>query len=503
MCAFTFLFVCTCVHAHFRSCACTHACGPFHVFSHVGVLKPMPSFSCSMINQCHKKLCMPSSHRRRVSPFTYWRNRRHPLIPPRLRAKPRPRRPQYATRWAKVPADVVSFQGVGANCSEYMSWPLDTGKGGGSAGCVQVAESGDEQGWRKLIFTTTDERCGVAPIHAACNATSGHHCDDPSAVPLPCPAGFTCPGGVGCEGTKRPCPAGYYCPGGSLPLVQCTTANTPQGSRCGGAIPPATPCAAGFACPGGDAAPIPCSDGSTWSPAGSAACSPCSELDCQEGTWRRCVASSDTVCEACSMGGCGLGQERGACEAWVDAPCVPCPLPLPSGASWVPPEGCVWECERGMFLNEEAGTCTDCYYPPICDAALPDVYDADGCKRLHGGICPEGQWRGPCEGTHNLLECRPCSNGEGLAVSAGIPHNTDTCGWCGGGGGGRGGGGGGDSLSGAGSDNFSNSSAASCPLRTTPWFLGRSLLSSEFNACLAASSAILFLGSIAAIFAKR
>lgn len=112
------------------------------------------------------------------------------------------RRPKYAIRWAKVQTEVVSFQGEGGNCSEAMSWPLDTGKGGGTAACTQISASGSDNthGWTKLVFTTAAETC-LTP-GAACNASSGYHCDDPSASTMPCPTGFTCPGGVGCAGTK-------------------------------------------------------------------------------------------------------------------------------------------------------------------------------------------------------------------------------------------------------------------------------------------------------------
>lgn len=134
----------------------------------------------------------------------------------------------------------------------------------------------------------------------------------------------------------------------------------------------------------------------------------------------------------------------------------------------------------------------------MCDSRNAAAYSAEECTRLYGGVCPDGEWRGPCEGAHNLLECRPCASGGGdgrRPVSPGIPHNSDTCGWCG------------RNASSNGTVTKANNSAVSrggdCVRREVPWFLGASLGSGEFVGCLAGTICLIVTVSAAAVFSTR
>ncbi|EGD79005.1 hypothetical protein PTSG_01976 [Salpingoeca rosetta] len=275
------------------------------------------------------------------------------------------------------------------------------------------------------------------PARTGCDdCPQGHHCNDPTIDPQPCPAGTYSAGGTVKACTT--CTAGFYCPAQATQPLPCVS-----GTFSGAGASNCTACPAGYACSSTAAVPVAC-DAGYISDEGETTCRPCGlgnfcpsstegPYPCPVGTYtvnatsQSCLpCPTDHACPSATATPvlCSFGQTVSA----TLTTCEPCP----AGFSCPTPSSTPQPCTPGNYSTEGSGSCTACPAGSACpttsaspEACSPGSYSTEGST--HCTRCPPGY---ECPSTADTSLIKACRNGTYALGSATACELCDAGAYC-------------------------------------------------------------------------
>ena len=174
-------------------------------------------------------------------------------------------------------------------------------------------------------------------------------------------------------------------------------------------------------------------------------CRTCNESFCPVGQYRGlCSEYADAPCLPCNTSSCSIGHYRAQCQEYSDSRCVPCNNSA-THANYLGPgipfdeDNCAWECPVGYDLVNH--TCIPCnssftsnffFIPHLnnCSWECNSGYFKSGsvCEECNSSQCSIGFYRLPCGNDYDSV-CVQCTNKQGGSHYTSSGGLSNACNW--------------------------------------------------------------------------